>query len=101
MRWSPVPFLARSMAASAIAVGGLLLGAQPAAAQGTCIEDVWKAHGYNQHLPCTAQGVTPSEATHINSIAGGQCVIEEAERKCTCFSGGPVTFTADFRMDLT
>jgi hypothetical protein len=101
MRLSTVPFLARSMAASAIAVVGLLLGAQPASAQGTCIEDVWKAHGNNQHLTCTAQDVTLSEAANINIITGGQCVIEDGERKCTCFSGGPVTFTADFRMDLT
>jgi hypothetical protein len=29
------------------AVGGVLLGAQPASAQGTCIQDIWQAHGHN------------------------------------------------------
>jgi hypothetical protein len=67
---STVPFLARSMAASAIAVGVLLLGAQPASAA-NCIQDVWKAHGNNQNLTCTAQDVTLSEVTNIDVTAGG------------------------------
>ena len=79
-----------------LAVGGLLLGAQPASAQ-TCIQDVWKAHGNNQNLTCTANDVTLSEATNINIISGGDCT----EGVCRCFAGGTVTFTADFRMDLT
>jgi hypothetical protein len=83
------------------AVGGLLLGAQPASAQSTCIQDVWKAHGNNQKLTCSAQDVTLSEASNINIITGGACVIENGVRVCRCFEGVNVTFTADFRMDLT
>jgi hypothetical protein len=79
-----------------LAVGGLLLGAQPASAQ-TCIQDVWKAHGNNQNLTCTAQDVTLSEATNINIITGGTC----DQDGCRCFAGQTVTFTADYRMDLT
>jgi len=84
-----------------LAVGGLLFGPQPASAQGTCIQDVWKAHGNNQNLTCTAQDVTLSAATNIDIITGGQCVIENGVKVCKCNSGGTVTFTADFRMDLT
>jgi len=79
-----------------LAVGGLLLVAQPAAAQ-TCIQDVWQAHGNNQRLTCTAQDVTLSEASNITIQTGGQCV----NGTCECFAGQPLTFTADFRMDLT
>jgi hypothetical protein len=83
-----------------LAFGGLLFGAQPASAQ-TCIQDVWKAHGNNQNLQCTANDVTLSSATNINIITGGECKIVNGVRKCSCFSNQPVTFTADFRMDLT
>jgi hypothetical protein len=83
-----------------LAVGGLLFGAQPASAQ-TCINDVWKAHGNNQNLTCTANDVTLSSATNIDIITGGSCAIENGVRVCRCFAGGPVTFTADFQMDLT
>lgn len=92
---------AACIGATAIVVGGVLLGAQPASAQGTCIQDVWKAHGNNQNLTCTAQDVTLSQASNIDISAGGQCVIENGVKVCKCFSGGTVTFTADFRMDLT
>jgi hypothetical protein len=86
-----------------LAVGGLLLVAQPASAQGTCIQDVWKAHGNNQNLQCTANDVTLSAATNIDIITGGQCAPEVPGGPvvCKCNLGGPVTFTADFRMDLT
>ena len=80
-----------------LAVGGLLFGAQSVSAVGTCIQDVWQAHGNNQGLNCTAQDVTLSKATNINITNGGQCV----NGKCECFSGQTVTFTADFEMDLT
>jgi hypothetical protein len=83
-----------------LAVGGLLFGAQPASAQ-TCIQDVWKAHGNNQNLTCTANDVTLSAATNIDIITGGQCAIENGVRVCRCNAGGTVTFTADFEMDLT
>jgi hypothetical protein len=79
-----------------VAIGGLLLGAQPAFAQ-TCIQDVWQAHGNKQSLTCTAQDVTLSAATNIDIITGGDCV----NGVCRCFAGQTVTFTADFRMDLT
>ncbi len=49
-----------------VMVGGLLVGAQPASAQvAGCIQDVWKAHGNNQKLTCTANDVTLSEVTNI------------------------------------
>jgi hypothetical protein len=80
-----------------LAVGGQLFGAQPASADPNCIQDVWKAHGNNQNLTCTAQDVTLSSATNIHITQGGQC----PGGKCECFAGQPLTFTADFRMDLT
>jgi hypothetical protein len=83
-----------------IVVGGLLLGAQPVSAQ-TCIQDVWKAHGNTQNLTCTAKDVTLSTASNIDILTGGSCTIENGVKVCKCFSGGTVTFTADFRMDLT
>lgn len=92
---------AACLGATAIVVGGLLLGAQPASAVDTCIQDVWKAHGNNQNLTCTAQDVTLSQVTNINIVTGGQCQIENGVRVCRCNLGGNVTFTADFRMDLT
>jgi len=86
-----------------LAVGGLLLAAQPASAIDNCIQDVWKAHGNNQNLQCTANDVTLSSATNVDIITGGQCAPEVPGGPvvCKCFSGGQVTFTADFRMDLT
>src|SRR5262249_14850630 len=82
-----------------MAVGGLLFGPQPASAQGTCIQDDWKAHGNNQHLPCTANDVTLSLASNIKIITGGRC--DPVTNRCECFAGQPVTFTADFSMVLT
>jgi hypothetical protein len=81
-----------------VAVGGILLTAQPASAQ-TCIQEVWQAHGNNQRLTCTAQDVTLSSATNINILTGGFC--DPVTGECKCFAGGTVTFTADFQMDLT
>jgi hypothetical protein len=81
-----------------LAMGGLLFGAQPASAQ-TCIQDVWKAHGNNQNLTCTAQDVTLSSATNIQISTGGSC--DPTTGACRCFAGQTVTFTADFQMDLT
>src|SRR4030095_3114086 len=79
--------------------GGVLFGPQAASAQGTCIQDVWKAHGNNQNLTCTANDVTLASATNINIITGGSC--DPVTGVCSCFAGQTVTFTADFRMDLT
>ena len=78
--------------------GGLLFGPEAASAQ-TCINDVWKAHGNNQNVTCTANDVTLSSATNINIVTGGSC--DPVTGHCSCFAGLPVTFTADFRMDLT
>jgi hypothetical protein len=75
---------------------GLLFGPEAASAQ-TCINDVWKAHGNNQNVTCTANDVTLSSATNINITTGGECV----NGVCSCYAGQTVTFTADFRMDLT
>jgi hypothetical protein len=80
--------------------GGLFVGPDAASAQGTtCIQDVWKAHGNNQNLQCTAGDVTLSSATNIQIVTGGSC--DAVTGHCSCFAGLPVTFTADFRMDLT
>jgi len=75
--------------------GGLLFGPQAASAQ-TCIQDVWKAHGNNQNVTCTANDVTLASATNINITNGGSCT----NGVCSCFAGQTVTFTADFRMNL-
>ncbi len=79
-----------------LVVGGLLFRPEAASAQ-TCIQDVWKAHGNNQNLTCTANDVTLSTATNITIQTGGACV----NGVCSCYAGQTVTFTADFRMDLT
>src|SRR5262245_52382440 len=84
-----------------LAVGGLLLGAQPASAVDNCIQDVWKAHGNNQNLTCTANDVTLSKATNIDIITGGSCTGTGANRVCKCNDQQQVNFTADFEMDLT
>ena len=87
----------RMLGIFAATVAGLMLTATPASAQGTCIQDVWKAHGNKQNLTCSAQDVTLSQVTNINITAGGSC----QNGVCRCFLGGNVTFTADFQMDLT
>ena len=75
---------------------GLIMASQPAFA-GNCIQDVWNAHGNKQKLQCTANDVTLSEVTNICVSDGqGGC---RSDNKCTL--GEPVTFTANFRMDLT
>ena len=78
-----------------LVAAALLLGPQEASAQ-TCIQDVWKAHGNNQNLTCTAGDVTLATATNINITTGGTC----AGGVCSCYAGQAVTFTADFRMNL-
>jgi hypothetical protein len=86
----------RALAVFTLVGGGLLVVPEEASAQ-TCIQDVWKAHGNNSNLQCTAQDVTLSSATNINIITGGSCV----NGVCSCYAGQTVTFTADFQMDLT
>ena len=83
-----------------VLVGVGVLFASPASAQdGTCINDVWKAHGNNQNVTCTANDVTLASAENIDIITGGSC--DPVTGICRCNAGQMVTFTADFRMDLT
>ena len=93
--------IGRMLAVFAATLAGLMFSVAPAYAVGTCIQDVWQAHGNHQNLTCTAQDVTLSSASNINIITGGQCGIENGVRVCKCNSGQTVTFTADFEMDLT
>ena len=88
-----------AMIAAVLAV--LLFGPEAASAADTCIQDVWKAHNNKQNLTCTAGDVTLSSATNINVTAGGECPTVNGVKTCSCFAGQTVTFTADFRMDLT
>jgi hypothetical protein len=82
-------------------VGGLLLGAQPAAAVDNCIQDVWKAHGNNQNLTCTANDVRIAEASNIEVISGATCTtLPDGTLSCTCTSAN-ITFEADYRVVLT
>ena len=60
---------------------------------------MWKAHGNNQNVTCTANDVTLASAENIEIITGGQC--DPVTGRCECNAGQMVTFTADFRMDLT
>ena len=75
-----------------LAVGGLLLGAQPASAQ-SCIQDVWKAHGNTQSLTCTANDVQVAFADHIRGLDG--------QTLTQCTSGTTFSFIADFHVVLT
>jgi len=84
-----------------LAVGGLLLGAQPASAVDNCIQDVWKAHGNSQNLTCTANDVRIAEVTNITITSGGSCTGTPPNQVCTCNSPGNVTFSADYRVVLT
>jgi hypothetical protein len=76
----------------------LLFGPQAASAQ-SCINEVWQAHNNKQNVTCTANDVTLSSATNIQISTGGDC--NAATGICRCFSGQPLTFSADFQMDLT
>lgn len=86
----------KALAAFTVVGAGLLFGPDAASAQ-TCINDVWKAHGNNQNVTCTANDVTLASASGISIQTGGECV----NGVCSCFAGQPVTFTANFRMNLT
>jgi hypothetical protein len=83
-----------------LSAGGLLLGAQPAAAVDNCIQDVWKAHGNTQNLTCTANDVRIAGATNIVITSGGSCTGTPPNQVCTCNSPGNVTFTADYTVVL-
>jgi len=80
-------------------VGAALVFAPRTASAQSCIDDVWKAHGNKQSVTCTAGDVTLSSATNIQITTGGSC--DPVTGKCQCFAGQPLTFSADFQMDLT
>ncbi|NMG46349.1 hypothetical protein GPA22_21760 [Aromatoleum toluvorans] len=100
----------RFISVTALATGGLLLGAPPASAQ-SCMQDVWMAHGNTQGLTCTANDVTLSAATNLCVVVsppGGPrdlnndgCQDPNQQGQFTCVSGQSFTFTADFTMPLT
>src|SRR5881296_74276 len=112
--WSPCTRLLPILL-GVLAVGGLLLAAQPAAAVNNCIQDVWKAHGNSQNLTCTANDVRVAEVTNIDITSGGTCTGAPPNQTCTCTSASPpptncatnpsqtgcVTFVADYRVVLT
>lgn len=99
-----------------LAVGALLLGADPASAA-NCIQDVWKAHGNSQNLTCTANDVRLSNVVVTGVSEGGSCD-SSTPPKCTCNAAatppttcaqpgdvgyptpGCVTFTGTFDMLL-
>ena len=101
-----------------LAVGGLLLGAQPASAATSgadgCIQDVWAAHGNTQSLTCTANDVRIADVTNITVNSGGSGTCTSTTGNCTCTPAatpptncatnptqfGCVTFTADYRVVL-
>ena len=74
-----------------LAVGGLLLAAQPASAAGTCLADL-----AGSRLGCTAEDVAIAKATDICvSDGNGACLPEPS-----CIEGSDVTFTANFVVQL-
>jgi hypothetical protein len=85
------------------AVGGVLLGAQPASAltADVCMQTNYTNHGKTQTLNCTANDVRVAEVTNIDIISGGSCTGSGANRTCTCSEGGTVTFAADYKVELT
>jgi hypothetical protein len=86
-----------------LAVGGLLVGAQPAAAlsANVCMQTNYTNHGNTQKLQCTANDVRVAEVTNIDVISGGECHLEDGVKVCTCNQGGNVTFSADYKVELT
>jgi hypothetical protein len=93
-----------------IAFAGMLLGAQQVSAQ-SCMQDVWKAHGNNQNLNCTANDVTLASVgnlcVHVPSGHPQEdpnrpgCQAPNQDGNFTCVSGQDFTFTADYTMPLT
>jgi hypothetical protein len=70
-----------------LAVGGLLLGAQPASAQ-TCIQDK-----FGKSLQCTANDVRIAYADNIRDTSGNPL--------SQCISGNTFSFIADFHVTTT
>jgi hypothetical protein len=86
-----------------VAMGGLLLGAQPASAlsDNVCMQTNYTNHGLGQTLNCTANDVQVARATNIDVTSGGECHFENGVKVCTCNLGGNVTFSADYEVVLT
>jgi hypothetical protein len=87
-----------------LAVGALLVGAQPASAlqANVCMQTNYTNHGKTQTLNCTANDVRVARATNIDIISGGECHLDQNGQKvCTCNLGGNVTFSADYEVVLT
>ncbi|HTG82940.1 MAG TPA: hypothetical protein VL949_13400 [Geobacteraceae bacterium] len=82
----------------AILSTGLALGlaATPASAVNNCIQDIWKAHGNTQNLNCNANDVS---IAGVRNICVGACC--EPDCQPSCNNNQPVTFTADFDVQLT
>src|SRR5438477_5338417 len=70
----------------------ILLGAQLAQAAGTCIQDVWSAHGNKQNLVCTSNDVRLAKATNSRDVNGNPL--------SQCQSGSTFSFIADFQVNL-
>ena len=79
-------------AVALVAICASLLGVQSASAQ-TCIQDVWKAHGNNQNLTCSANDVRIAFADNIKDLQGNSL--------SRCISGSTFSFIADFHVNLT
>src|ERR1051325_5119064 len=71
----------------------ILLGSRSApAATGTCIQDVWSAHGNKQSLVCTSNDVRVAKASNIRDVSGSPL--------SQCTNGTTFSFIADFEVDL-
>ena len=88
-----------------LAVVGLLLVPQAASAltANVCMQTNYTNHGLSQTLGCTANDVRVATATNIDVVSGGECHTEGTPpvKVCTCNQGGTVTFSADYKIELT
>ena len=76
-----------SLFLGALALGGLLLGAQPAASADNCIQDK-----FGKSLVCTANDVRIAFADNIRDTSGNPL--------SQCLSGQPFSFIADFHVTV-
>jgi hypothetical protein len=90
-----------------MAIGGLLVGTPASALTAdVCMQTNFlaphpPAKQNTQALGCTANDVSVAKATNISISAGGECHLVNGVNTCTCNSGQPVTFTADYLVQLT
>lgn len=78
----------RAVRAWLAACGALATGAQA----GSCIQDVWAAHGNSQSVTCTAGDVKVASAGNIRDVNGNPL--------SQCVSGTTFSFVADFTVVL-